>query len=43
MPEVKIDAVAPEFEFKDFRGADFKLSDLRGQSNVLLVFNRGFT
>lgn len=41
MPEVKIDAAAPDFELADFRGAAFKLSDLRGRSNVLLVFNRG--
>ncbi len=43
MPKVDIDAVAPEIVLKDFRGQEFKLSDLRGESKVLLVFNRGFT
>jgi peroxiredoxin len=43
MPEVKIDAEAPEFVLKDFRGKEFRLSALRGQERVVLVFNRGFT
>jgi peroxiredoxin len=43
MPGVKIDAAAPDFELNDFNGAAFRLSDLRGSANVLLVFNRGFT
>ena len=43
MPKVAIEAEAPDFELADFRGASFRLSDLRGKSNVLLVFNRGFT
>jgi len=43
MPQVAIDAVAPDFLLKDHRGEDFTLSDLRGRRNALLVFNRGFT
>jgi peroxiredoxin len=43
MPEVRIDAGAPDFELSDFGGVAFKLSDLRGRTNGLLVFNRGFT
>jgi peroxiredoxin len=43
MPKVAIEAEAPDFALADFRGAPFRLSDLRGQTNVLLVFNRGFT
>ena len=43
MPEVKLDAPAPEFSLRDFLGHEFRLSDLRGRSKVLLVFNRGFT
>jgi peroxiredoxin len=42
MSQVAIDIPAPDFELADFTGARFKLSDLRGQKNVLLVFNRGF-
>jgi len=42
MPRIALDAQAPDFELADFRGEVFRLSDLRGVSNVLLVFNRGF-
>jgi peroxiredoxin len=43
MPQVALDAPAPDFELADFRGETFRLAALRGSSNVLLVFNRGFT
>jgi peroxiredoxin len=43
MPKVEIDAVAPEIVLKDFHDREFRLSDLRGKSKVLFVFNRGFT
>ena len=43
MPEIEIDAEAPEFALKDFQGEDFRLSALRGQKRVVLIFNRGFT
>jgi peroxiredoxin len=43
LPKVDIEAEAPDFELVDFAGAPFRLADRRGVSNVLLVFNRGFT
>ena len=43
MPKVAIDAPAPDFELADFAGNKIRLSDFRGKTNVLLVFNRGFT
>jgi peroxiredoxin len=43
LPHVQIDDPAPDFELADFHGTLFRLSGLRGQKNVLLVFNRGFT
>jgi peroxiredoxin len=43
MPRVEIDMTPPDFELSDFAGAPFKLSNLRGSANVLLVFNRAFT
>lgn len=43
MPRVSLHTPAPDFELADFHGRSFRLSDLRGQKNVLLVFNRGFT
>jgi peroxiredoxin len=42
MARVALDIPAPDFELTDFSGATFRLSDLRGKHNVLLVFNRGF-
>jgi hypothetical protein len=43
MPRVSINQIAPDFSLPDFMGKGFKLSDLRGKKNVLLVFNRTFT
>jgi peroxiredoxin len=42
MAKVELHAPAPDFELADFAGKPFRLSSLRGKSNVLLVFNRGF-
>jgi peroxiredoxin len=42
MPKVTLNAPAPDFELKDFRGKTVRPSDFRGQANILLVFNRGF-
>jgi peroxiredoxin len=43
MSHIAINSPAPDIELADFQGREFRLSDLRGQKNVLLVFNRGFT
>jgi peroxiredoxin len=42
VPKVAMNAPAPDFELADFTGTLFRLSQLRGLQNVLLVFNRGF-
>jgi len=42
MPRIELNTPAPDFEFADFRGHVFRLSNLRGLRNTLLVFNRGF-
>lgn len=43
MSKVPLNKPAPEFELNDFNGQPVKLSDYRGQNNVILIFNRGFT
>jgi peroxiredoxin len=43
MPRVSLNVPAPDFTLPDFAGEPVSLSDFRGHSNVLLVFNRGFT
>jgi len=43
MPRVSLHQTAPEFTLPDFSGVPVILSDFRGEKNVLLVFNRGFT
>lgn len=43
MPKVALNAAAPDFALKDFSGETVRLSDFKSRSNVLLVFNRGFT
>lgn len=42
MPRVSMNQPAPDFSLPDFSGNLFTLSDLKGQKNVLLVFNRTF-
>ncbi len=42
MASVELTKEAPEFEIEDYKGDLFKLSDLKGKSNVLIVLNRGF-
>ncbi|MBN1681420.1 MAG: redoxin domain-containing protein [Anaerolineae bacterium] len=34
---------APDFVLADVDGKNVRLSDFRGEKNVVLVFNRGFT
>ena len=43
MPKVAIDTPAPDFILKNFQGTEVRLSSYIGNSNILLVFNRGFT
>jgi len=43
MPRVRIDSQAPDFSLNDFNGEKIQLSQFKGKSNVLIVFNRGFT
>ena len=42
MPKVTINTPAPDFELEDFKGNKVKLSDFKGKSNVILIFNRTF-
>lgn len=42
MASVEVKKEAPDFEFDDFQGEKFRLSDFRGKKNVLIVLNRGF-
>jgi len=42
MPKIAIDTPAPDFSLSDYTGKPVTLSDYRGVSNVLLIFNRGF-
>lgn len=43
MPKVSLNTPAPDFTLQNFQGDPVRLSDFYGKSNVLLVFNRGFT
>lgn len=42
MSRLSLNQPAPNFSLPDFSGTVFSLADLRGQKNVLLVFNRTF-
>jgi peroxiredoxin len=42
MSSVELNAPAPDFTLADPAGNTVHLSDFRGKTNVLLVFNRGF-
>jgi peroxiredoxin len=42
MPQVALNTPAPDFSLADFTGKIVRLSDFRGKTNILLVFNRGF-
>ena len=43
MPRVSLNIPAPDFTLQNFQGETVRLSDFKGQVNVLLVFNRTFT
>ncbi len=42
MSQVALNSPAPDFELADYTGKPVRLSDFRGKTHVLLVFNRGF-
>jgi len=42
MSHVAFNAPAPDFSLVDFTGKTVSLSDFRGKTDVLLIFNRGF-
>lgn len=42
MSKVSIHQTAPDFQLTDYKGQLIKLSNFKGQKNVVLVFNRGF-
>mgnify|MGYP000972615901 CR=1 FL=1 len=43
MARISLNQVAPDFSLSDYRGDVVRLSDFRGEQNVLLIFNRTFT
>jgi peroxiredoxin len=43
LPQVSFNTPAPDFTLANFKGQPVRLSDFRGKSHVVLVFNRGFT
>jgi peroxiredoxin len=42
MPQVTLNTPAPNFALPSFQGETVHLSDFKGKSIVVLVFNRGF-
>ncbi len=42
MAQISLNVPAPDFTLTNFRGEPVRLSECRGQSHVVLVFNRGF-
>jgi peroxiredoxin len=42
MPRVTLNTLAPDFALHNFQGEIVRLSDFKGQANILLIFNRGF-
>ncbi len=42
MGNVALNQTAPDFEMEDFNGREVTFSDFRGESNILIVLNRGF-
>jgi len=42
MPRVSLQTPAPDFSLQEYRGQTVRLSDFKGQANVVLVFNRTF-
>ena len=42
MSQISLNTPAPDFTLQNFQGETVRLSDFRGKSHVVLVFNRGF-
>jgi len=42
MPQVEMNTAAPDFTLDDYNGQAVRLSDFKGEKNLLLVLNRGF-
>jgi peroxiredoxin len=42
MSRVSLNTPAPDFSLQNFAGETVHLSDFRGKSHILLVFNRTF-
>jgi peroxiredoxin len=42
MPEISLQAPAPDFSLRDYMGKEIRLSQFKGEKHVLLVLNRGF-
>lgn len=42
MPQVAINAPAPDFTLTDYHGQSISLAQFKGRKHVFLVFNRGF-
>ena len=42
MPQVSLNAPAPDFTLANFKGRPVHLADFLGKAHVVLVFNRGF-
>ena len=43
MAKVRINSPAPNFSLADYEGNMVSLGQFKGQQNVLLIFNRGFS
>jgi peroxiredoxin len=43
MSKVPLNKPAPTFELNDYHGQPIKLTEFQGKTNVVLIFNRGFT
>jgi peroxiredoxin len=42
MSGVELNAMAPDFELRDFNGQLVKLSDFKGKKHLAIALNRGF-
>jgi peroxiredoxin len=43
MTQIALHTPSPDFQIPDLNGNIIQLSQYAGKSNILLVFNRGFT